>query len=37
VERVSSLLFQLVEDERLRDDRPTPPDPGDYGTRPMLN
>ena len=37
VERVSALLFQLVEDERLRDDRPTPPDPGDYGTRPMLN
>src|SRR6202000_985502 len=25
VERVSSLLFQLVEDERLRDDRPGPP------------
>lgn len=35
VERVSALLFQLVEDERLRDDRP--PDQGDYGGRPMLN
>jgi uncharacterized membrane protein YdbT with pleckstrin-like domain len=29
VERVSALLFQLVEDERLRDDRPGPPDYGD--------
>jgi uncharacterized membrane protein YdbT with pleckstrin-like domain len=37
VERVSALLFQLVEDERLRDDRPGPPDQGDYGGRPMLN
>jgi uncharacterized membrane protein YdbT with pleckstrin-like domain len=34
VERVSALLFQLVEDERLRDDRPGPPDPGN---QPMLN
>ena len=37
VERVSALLFQLVEDERLRDDRPGPPDQGDYGGRPMRN
>ena len=37
VERVSALLFQLVEDERLRDDRPGPPDQGDYGGRPMPN
>jgi uncharacterized membrane protein YdbT with pleckstrin-like domain len=37
VERVSALLFQLVEDERLRDDRPGPPDQGDHGGRPMLN
>jgi uncharacterized membrane protein YdbT with pleckstrin-like domain len=37
VERVSALLFQLVEDERRRDDRPGPPDQGDYGGRPMLN
>jgi membrane protein YdbS with pleckstrin-like domain len=37
VERVSALLFQLVEDERLRDDRLGPPDQGDYGGRPMLN
>jgi len=29
VERVSTLLFQLVEDERLRDDRLGPPDQGD--------
>ena len=37
VERVSALLFQLVEDERRRDDRLGPPDQGDYGGRPMLN
>jgi uncharacterized membrane protein YdbT with pleckstrin-like domain len=37
VERVSALLFQLVEDERLRDDRLGPPDQDDYGGRPMLN
>ena len=37
VERVSALLFQLVEDERRRDDRIGPPDQGDYGGRPMLN
>ena len=37
VERVSALLFQLVENERLHDDRAEPPDPGDYGTRPMPN
>ena len=37
VERVSSLLFQLVEDERLRDARPGPPDEGGFGGRPMLN
>jgi uncharacterized membrane protein YdbT with pleckstrin-like domain len=36
VERVSALLFQLVEDERLRDDRAVPPDQGDFPTRPML-
>jgi uncharacterized membrane protein YdbT with pleckstrin-like domain len=37
VEEVSALLFQLVEDERRRDDRADPPDGGDYGTRPMFN
>jgi uncharacterized membrane protein YdbT with pleckstrin-like domain len=37
VERVSALLFQLVENERLHDDRAEPPDQGDYGTRPMPN
>jgi uncharacterized membrane protein YdbT with pleckstrin-like domain len=37
VERVSALLFQLVEDERLHDDRQGPPDQGDFGGRPMLN
>lgn len=38
VERVSALLFQLVEDERLGDDRSAPPpDQGDFGGRPMLN
>ena len=37
VERVSSLLFQLVEDERLHDDRQAPPDEGNFDTRPMLN
>ena len=37
VERVSALLFQLVEDERLRDDRAEPPDEGSYGTQPMLS
>ena len=35
VERVSALLFQLVEDERLRDGRP--PDQGEFGTRPLLS
>jgi uncharacterized membrane protein YdbT with pleckstrin-like domain len=29
VERISALLFQLVEDERQRDHRPVPPDQGD--------
>ena len=29
VERVSAMLFQLVEDERRRDSRPVPPDAGD--------
>jgi uncharacterized membrane protein YdbT with pleckstrin-like domain len=38
VERVSAKLFQLVEDERLRDSRPRdprlgPPDSGDFGDR----
>ncbi|HEY1822788.1 MAG TPA: PH domain-containing protein [Trebonia sp.] len=42
VERVSTTLFQLVEEERLRDARPRdfrpgPPDQGDFGGRPMLN
>jgi uncharacterized membrane protein YdbT with pleckstrin-like domain len=37
VERVSALLFQLVEDERARDARPGPPDEGSFDTRPMLN
>ena len=37
VERVSALLFQLVEDERLNDGRLAPPDEGDFGTRPMPN
>ena len=38
VERVSALLFQLVEDERLRDGRQgPPPDEGNFDTRPMLN
>jgi uncharacterized membrane protein YdbT with pleckstrin-like domain len=36
VERVSSLLFQLVEDERQRDDRPGP-GPDDWSGRPMRN
>ncbi|MGH3245694.1 MAG: PH domain-containing protein [Trebonia sp.] len=37
VERVSSLLFQLVEDERVRDDGPGPSGQGDFGGRPMRN
>ena len=37
VERVSALLFQLVEDERLRDGRQGPPDEGNFDTRPLLN
>jgi uncharacterized membrane protein YdbT with pleckstrin-like domain len=41
VERVSTTLFQLVEDEqrdvRPRDARQGPPDLGDAGGRPMLN
>ncbi len=39
VERVSALLFQLVEDERLRDGRQgPPPDEGNFDSgRPMLN
>ena len=42
VEQVSAKLFQLVEDERLRDARPRnprpgQPDQGDFGGRPMLN
>jgi uncharacterized membrane protein YdbT with pleckstrin-like domain len=37
VERVSVVLFQLVEDERMRDDRLGPPGQGDTGGRPMLN
>jgi uncharacterized membrane protein YdbT with pleckstrin-like domain len=36
VERVSAMLFQLVETERQRDNRPSP-DQGDWGGRPMLN
>jgi len=36
VERVSALLFQLVEDERVRDDRVDPPDDG-YSTRPLFD
>jgi uncharacterized membrane protein YdbT with pleckstrin-like domain len=36
VERVSAMLFQLVEAERQRDHRPSP-DQGDRGGRPMLN
>jgi uncharacterized membrane protein YdbT with pleckstrin-like domain len=36
VERVSALLFQLVEDERVRDDRMDPPDDG-YQTRPVFD
>jgi uncharacterized membrane protein YdbT with pleckstrin-like domain len=35
VERVSALLFQLVENERLGD--AGPPDQGEFGTRPMLS
>jgi uncharacterized membrane protein YdbT with pleckstrin-like domain len=31
VERVSSLLSQLMEDERMRDSYPAPPDSGDRG------
>jgi uncharacterized membrane protein YdbT with pleckstrin-like domain len=42
VEQVSARLFQLVEDERLRDsrlrdDRPGRPDQGDFGGRPRLD
>ncbi len=37
VERVSATLFQLVEDERQRDDRPRPDSSGDWGGRPMRN
>jgi uncharacterized membrane protein YdbT with pleckstrin-like domain len=37
VERVSALLFQLVEDERRRDDRLGPPDQSGFDGRPMLN
>ena len=37
VERISALLFQLVEDERLRDARPGASDEGGFGGRPMLN
>jgi uncharacterized membrane protein YdbT with pleckstrin-like domain len=36
VEQVSALLFQLVEDERVRDDRVDPPDDG-YSTRPLFD
>ena len=42
VEQVSSSLFQLVEDERLRDGRsrgprPALPDQGDFGDPSLLN
>jgi uncharacterized membrane protein YdbT with pleckstrin-like domain len=37
VERVSAMLFQLVEEERQRDDRPWPDPSGDSGGRPMRN
>lgn len=37
VEQVSALLFQLVEDERRRDDRLGPPDQNGFDGRPMLN
>ncbi len=37
VEQVSALLFQLVEDERRRDDRLGPSDPSGFDGRPMLN
>jgi hypothetical protein len=37
VERVSATLFQLVEDERQRDDRPRPDSSDDWGGRPMRN
>jgi len=36
VEQVSALLFQLVEDERVRDDRVDPPDDG-YSTQPLFD
>jgi uncharacterized membrane protein YdbT with pleckstrin-like domain len=35
VERISAMLFQLVEEERQRDDRPRPDPNGDWGGRPM--
>ncbi len=37
VERVSAMLFQLVEEERQRDERPWPDPKGDLGGRPMRN
>jgi len=37
VERVSAMLFQLVEGERQRDDRQRPDLGGDWGGRPMRN
>jgi len=37
VERVSAMLFQLVEEERQRDERPWPDPSGDLGGRPMRN
>ena len=37
VEQVSALLFQLVEDERVRDRPGLPPDQGGYGGPPIRN
>ena len=37
VERVSSTLFQLVEEERQRDNLPRPGPDGDWGSRPLRN
>ena len=37
VERVSSTLFQLVEEERQRDDAPPPGPDGNWGGRPLRN
>jgi uncharacterized membrane protein YdbT with pleckstrin-like domain len=37
VERISSLLFQLVEDERRNDEGPPPDQGGGWPTRPLLS